>query len=45
MRGDVVGWFPAGGVCLGEVPHKAHTPETIVTRVPAQMAIGSQLCN
>jgi hypothetical protein len=33
MRGDVVGWFPAGGVRLGEVRRKAHTPETIVTRV------------
>jgi hypothetical protein len=33
MRGDVVGWFPAGGVRLGEVQGKAHAPETIVTRV------------
>jgi hypothetical protein len=33
MRGDVVGWFPAGGVHLGEVRRKAHAPETIVTRV------------
>jgi hypothetical protein len=45
MREDVVGWFPAGGVCLGEVRCKAHAPETIVTRVPAQMATGSQLFN
>jgi hypothetical protein len=29
-------------VRLGEVQHKAHAPETIVTRVQAQMAIGSQ---
>jgi hypothetical protein len=33
----VVGWFPAGGVNLGEVQHKAHAPETIVARIQAQM--------
>jgi hypothetical protein len=38
----VVGWFPAGGVRLGEVRRKVHAPETIETRVQAQMAIGSQ---
>jgi hypothetical protein len=42
MRGDVVGWFPGGGVHLGEVRRKAHTLETIVIRVQAQMAIDNQ---
>jgi hypothetical protein len=42
MQGDVVRWFPAGGVHLGELWRKAHAPEAIVTRVRAQMANNSQ---